>query len=110
MNVPGYPKQEITRLGGQYAAVQLPSVASVMRDVARMTYAQHVKLAEALGVTPQALNVAVERHFRTPPEKAVAGIDSLGRPVTQGTLDGLKEAGLSGVATARGYFKESADG
>ena len=84
MNAPGYPKAGLTGPVLNTAAVQLPSVASVMRDVARMTYAQHVKLAEALEVTPQALNEAVERHLRAPLVSASAALGS--------------------------YFKESADG
>lgn len=78
-------------------APALPTLQSVMLDIARLTYADHVRLAEALNHSPQVLNELVGKWAQPLAPAAVA----------QGGLS-LRPDEFS--RRHRGYFKEQADG
>lgn len=94
-----------------------PTFARVVLSIAQLTHADHVHLAEALGIKPDALHERVGAALEAiigpkadpapPPPLSPFGARA-GRPV-----DMAREA-LSGgppdYAYARGWFKESADG
>lgn len=67
-----------------------------MRDIARLTYADHVRLAEALNHSPQVLNNLVGRWAQGIPNSPASPMDVA--------------TAMSKTPAYRGYFKESADG
>lgn len=107
------------------SAPALPTFQTVMRDIARLTYADHVRLAEALNHSPQVLNDLVGRWVNNAAGnpasmRELAETLRLARPVGVNPLLGAPydPASTMDVATAMlktpayrgGYFKESADG
>ena len=111
MNVPGAPQSGNANLG---SAPALPTFQSVMRDIARLTYADHVRLAEALNHSPQVLNdlvgrwangVTVDVPYWSPGViSADVRVASCGQPAED------VATAMSLTPAYRGYFKESADG
>lgn len=103
MNVPGAPQSGNANLG---SASALPTFQSVMRDIARLTYADHVRLAEALNHSPQVLNDLVGMWAA---ERPVGSNPLLGAPYAPASTMDVATA-MSKTPAYRGYFKESADG